>query len=101
LVNLAYQKIIPRGVRYLEILKSNLSTEKTNIKTYYEKFANAVDSGLAAIQDLESSLDHCNNYSEAADVRKKVISIGESLGDLCSYLQKDDNFPDIEDFLLK
>jgi hypothetical protein len=23
------------------------------------------------------------------------------LGDLCSYLQKDDNFPDIEDFLLK
>ena len=78
-----------------------MSTEKANIKTYYEKFANAVDSGLASIQDLEDSLNHCNDYAEAADVRKKVISIGESLGDLCSYLQKDDNFPDIEDFLLK
>lgn len=52
LINLAYQKIIPRGVKYLQILKSNLSTEKPNIKTYYERFAQAVDSGLAAIQDL-------------------------------------------------
>lgn len=35
LINLAYQKIIPRGVKYLQILKSNLSTEKPNIQTYY------------------------------------------------------------------
>lgn len=82
-------------------MKSTLSTEKPNIKSYYERFANAVDSGLAAVQDLESSLDNCNDYAQAADVRKKVISIGESLGELCNHLQKDDNFPDIEDFLLK
>lgn len=82
-------------------MKSNLSTEKANIKTYYERFANAVDSAIASIQDLESSLEHCNDYAEASDVRKKVIKIGESLGELCNHLQKDDNFPDIEDFLLK
>jgi hypothetical protein len=46
-------------------------------------------------------LKKCTNYTEASEVRKKVISIGEELGVLCSYLQKDDNFPDIEDFLLK
>lgn len=73
---MAYQKIIPRGVKYLEVLKSNLSTEKANIKTYYEKFAKAVDSGLADIEDLEKAVDLCNDYASAADVRKKVISIG-------------------------
>lgn len=54
-------------------MKSNLSTEKPNIKAYYEKFANAVDSGLAAITDLEKSIEQCNDYASAADVRKKVI----------------------------
>lgn len=100
-MNLAYQKIVPRAVKYLDTLKSNQSSETKFLNTYYQKFQKIFDGCLESLDHLESQLVKCDNYAEASEVRTKVGETGEQLGVLSGYLVKDDHFPDLEDFLLK
>ncbi len=39
--------------------------------------------------------------SQASECRKKIRELGESLSEICGYLEKDEHFPDLADFLLK
>jgi guanylate kinase len=52
------------------------------------------------IEELKAIMDKCGNVNEAGVLIAKVISVGESMGDICSILPKDHSFPDLEDFLL-
>jgi len=60
-----------------------------------------MDSSLESLQKLDAHLNECSSYEEASAIRKKITEIGAALGELCSILEKDEHFPDIEDFLLK
>lgn len=99
LMNLAKQKIFPRAMNYLKVLE-NGHADKKFVKAYVDRFNDTLNSAMEQIEELKVIMDKCGNVDEAGVLRAKVISVGESMGDICSILPKDHSFPDLEDFLL-
>ena len=101
LVNLAFQKIVPRAMKYLQTVESHgLGSSKRGLKVYSEKFVKALDAALLSLEELRAESEKEIDYKVACFLREKTAAVGEQLSDLCAMLEKDPSFPDLEDFLL-
>jgi len=72
LLNLAKQKIIPRGMKYLQTLECNIKSNKVFIKSYAEHFQQIMDSSLGSLEKLDALLNKCSSYEEASAIRVKI-----------------------------
>jgi glutamine synthetase type III len=50
LLNLANKKIIPRAMKYLQVLECSLNSSKKFIKAYGEKFTETLDNSLEKLE---------------------------------------------------
>jgi len=73
LIQIAYQKIIPRCYNYLGSLGNH---HKGAINKYVAKFTGLFDSSLEFVEELEKLVENIHSLSEAAFLRKKVTECG-------------------------
>ena len=97
-LHLARQQIIPRGFRYLQTL--NTSNLKTHVNKFVEDFHELFDKCLKEVEELETyDIDEVEELPRAAKLRRMVTECEGTLNQLVKYLEKDEKFPDLEDFL--
>ena len=97
IIDLANQKIVPRGYKYLQSLSFGKS--KKSISKFADKFTDLFDSSLESLEELESLRNGCDNLKSASFLRSKLSECGEILNKVVKLLEKDEKFPDLEDFL--
>merc|ERR1712113_27710 len=97
-LHLARQQIIPRAFRYLSNLR--FSSTKIHINKFAENFQAQFDEVLKQIEDLEQlDLTSSGELTDACKLRSLVTECEAHLNKLVRFLEKDENFPDLEDFL--
>lgn len=97
-LHLARQQIIPRGFKYLQLLR--FSSTKVFINKFAEDFQNLFDKGLRQVEDLETyEAKEDDTLATAVTLRQKIQESGDTLNEIVKFLEKDDKFPDLEDFL--
>jgi glutamine synthetase len=87
LLNLANQKIIPRAIKYLQVLKDNsLGSSKKGLGSYKENFSETLDRVLSGLEELRVEKGKSSDYKSACELRKKITAVGEELSELCALL---------------
>lgn len=61
---------------------------------------NLLDSSLEELERLEEMSSKCETCDQACKLRNEVRVLGEHLAKLCAMLEKDEKFPDLDDFLI-
>ena len=87
-----------RGADCLLVVRNNLAQLCGKI-IYESKRTKAFTNEW--IEKLKADIHKLGVLDEAHKVREDIGSIGKSLAKLCNRLEKDPNFPDLEDFLVK
>ena len=98
---MAHQKIIPRAIKYLHTLEYAEKSEHQYIKNYASYFNNVLNESLEALEKLRDDVHALDDLNEAHRIRTNIGGIGKNLAKLCNRLEKDPNFPDLEDFLIR
>ena len=86
-------------MKYLQTLNS-INTESRKISQYAKKYVDLLENSLEELEKLEAEADKCDSCEQACNVRAEIRTIGENLGKLCAMLEKDERFPDLDDFLV-
>lgn len=101
LLRMAHQKIIPRAVKYLQTLEYAQNSSHQYIKNYATEFSSVLNDSLEALEKLYGDVHKIEAIEEAYQIRQNISGIGKNLARLCNRLEKDPNFPDLEDFLVR
>lgn len=101
LLRMAHQKIIPRAIKYLQTLEYAEKSSLQYIKNYALNFSTVLNDSLEALERLKGDVHAIEDPNEAHRIRTNIGDIGKNLARVCHRLEKDPNFPDLEDFLVR
>lgn len=98
LIYIARRHIIPQGFAYLKTITGDL--QSAGLDSYYRDVKNRLENTVTEIAKLENyRKTHSDTLSGCQKMREEVHRVGDIVTSLITFLPKNENFPDMSEFL--